>query len=215
MKTLAKLLILVLGIYYFYGCSSSFNGIDDSSASNFNEEIDQTSGNVYVYSEQAIPPIPTWYISTSESLLDDLIEDEEKCGECIIKASGNYTIKASDDNGIEGANKIAWANARKKFFDSWIENFNATSQTTGSNADSRISQEESFYKFISIDESGISPLTEVKTFYAYNKTTKTYTCYGLYYVRADELNKRLSMLNDTKERSRYEKAVQQYLYGSY
>lgn len=206
MKTLVFFLFLLI-----VGCSSSFDGVKVSDVNDFESEINVSTGDVYIYKSPAVVPVPKWYRSNDNLNLSEFGIEDDNGLKYIVKAAGNYLVKSSDDNGIEGSNKIAWANARKKFYDSWIEVFDVNSQVVGSNADSRISQEESFYRLISRDVSGVSPLTELKSFYAYDTETKNYTCYSLYYVRMDELIRRIEKITDREERDRYELSVNRFM----
>ncbi|MBI9067189.1 MAG: hypothetical protein JEZ09_07850 [Salinivirgaceae bacterium] len=163
--------------------------------------------------------LPIWYEDV-RYLLNDIKKDykvDDKDVHLIIKAAGAAKNNIEGSNPMESARKNAWANVRKQFFDSYIEKFTASSTTVGNNTDSRISMEQSFYKFISVDNNGVSPLTEIKTYYTYDIGKETMYCYMAALIRKEEFDKRMKQIRqqegqyDRDSRDFFEFMAKQYM----
>jgi hypothetical protein len=102
-----------------------------------------------------------------------------------------------ENPSTEDARQLAWENARKHMFDTFLDEFIAHCTRGGSSVIDRASLEQSFYQMITMpNTAGVTPLTVLKQIFTFDACpdSQGYNCYMLVYVRHDELEDRMKKL---------------------
>ncbi|MBI9067190.1 MAG: hypothetical protein JEZ09_07855 [Salinivirgaceae bacterium] len=156
-------------------------------------------------------PLPTWYEDT-KVIMDELqpkyFIKNPSINNIIIAAGSTNSTK--EGNAIENARKNAWANIRKQFYDSYIDEFTANSSTSGSNNHSKVDT-GSFYSFISEGITGISPITPLKATFHYDTCTNKIDCYMLAYVNKPEFDRRMKEIKEKQKVAKQNKELEKQI----
>lgn len=126
---------------------------------------------------------------------------------CIVVSS---TVYNSDVQHVKkkvttsDAEELAWQHARKRVYESYIDEFKAIITSGGSAMIDKASLENSMYQLITKEgKDGVSPLSPLKQVVAFDQCPDDngYICYTLAYLRKDELDRRMKELKGFVEKA--------------
>jgi hypothetical protein len=117
-----------------------------------------------------------------------------------------------ENPSTEDARQLAWENARKHMFDTFLDEFIAHCTRGGSSVIDSASLEQSFYQMITMpNTAGVTPLTVLKQNFTFDACpdSQGYNCYMMAYVRYDELKERMKVAIARLEKEIKEKKEQE------